>query len=363
LKLFNTFIVLVLLICAGAGALFWYFILSSHPGPQKTFIVNKGENFVQVAAQLQAANIIKSERAFRWYVALQGARKSLKRGEYALREGMSVAEVYFELSEGKFIEYKFTIPEGANLFQVAQHLEEMGLANAKAFILAGKAPDVVRTIPTYVPGTALPPNVEGYLYPETYMLQKVYSEKEILHIFMNRFREIYKNLADKIKTSPHLEALHLTPAEVITLASIVEKETGAAVERPLVASVFLNRLRIGMRLQSDPTIIYGMWERDGTFDGNIHKSDILNSTPYNTYTVARLPIAPVCNPGLSALEAVLNPANTDYLFFVSKNDGTHTFSKNYGDHNRAVRDLQIKPKAREGKSWRNLPAERRANHR
>jgi UPF0755 protein len=138
---------------------------------------------------------------------------------------------------------------------------------------------------------------------------------------------------------------------VIILASVVEKETGAKVERPMIAGVFTNRLKKNMRLQSDPTTVYGIWSR---YKGNIRKADLLELTPYNTYKIPALPLGPISNPSLEAIQAVLNPETHSYLYFVSKNDGTHVFSKTYQDHEKAVEDFQRNSKARQGKSWRNL---------
>ena len=145
--------------------------------------------------------------------------------------------------------------------------------------------------------------------------------------------------------------LGFTPLQAITLASMIEKETGAPQERPLISSVFHNRLKKRMRLQSDPTTIYGMWE---TYTGNIHRSDLLVPTPFNTYTLPSLPAGPIANPGRESIQAALNPSESQYFFFVSHNDGTHEFTATLDDHNRAVRKFQLDPKAREGKSWRDL---------
>jgi UPF0755 protein len=153
------------------------------------------------------------------------------------------------------------------------------------------------------------------------------------------------------------KALGFTRHQLITLASMVEKETGAPQERPIISSVFHNRLRKKMKLQSDPTTIYGIWER---YDGNIHRADLLSETPYNTYTIPALPIGPIGNPGKEAIEAALHPAQTDYLFFVSHNDGTHEFTRSIEEHNKAVTKFQLDPKARAGKSWRDLVKQKKA---
>ncbi len=174
-------------------------------------------------------------------------------------------------------------------------------------------------------------------------------------MMVRRFNEVYSELSEKQATSKAIKAAGLSSHETVILASIVEKETGAAFERPLIASVFYNRLHKRMRLQSDPTTIYGMWNRDGYFRGNIRRKDLTEPTPYNTYKTPRLPIGPIANPGKNALLAILSPKQSKYLFFVSRNDGTHVFTRNYHDHQKAVNQLQKNPQARRGKSWRDLP--------
>jgi UPF0755 protein len=193
---------------------------------------------------------------------------------------------------------------------------------------------------------ALPPTLEGYLYPDTYFFNKTISPEDMTRQMVRKFFSVWSKEFDTRATQ-----LGMTRHQVVTLASIVEKETGAPNERPMISSVFHNRLKKHMRLQSDPTTIYGIWKR---YKGNIHKRDLLESTPYNTYTVAALPVGPISNPGVEAIRAALHPAESPYLFFVSHNDGTHEFTKTFGEHTAAVKRFQLDPKAREGKSWRDL---------
>jgi UPF0755 protein len=152
----------------------------------------------------------------------------------------------------------------------------------------------------------------------------------------------------------------LTPYQIVTLASIIEKETGAPEERSVISSVFHNRMRLNMRLQTDPTVIYGIWEQSGQWNRNITRQDLQTPTRYNTYTLPQLPHGPIANPGLQALQAAVAPAQTEFLFFVSRNDGTHVFSKNYAGHQQAVAEFQLDRKAREGKSWRDLKKREKA---
>ena len=188
------------------------------------------------------------------------------------------------------------------------------------------------------------------------------SEKELIRAMVNRFKEVYSSIKEDIRKSPAKKEFQLNDHELIILASVVEKETGAGFERPLIAGVFYNRLRKKMRLESDPTVIYGMWERDKFFKGNIRRKDIRNATPYNTYTIRALPKGPITSPGINALRAVLYPKASEYLFFVSRNDGTHVFSKKYADHKKAVFRLQKRTEARKEKSWRDLPKELRVKN-
>lgn len=331
-------------------------------GPQKIFEVQKGENFSLIAAKLQRAGVIKSERAFRWYVNFNMPSKPLKRGEFELYENMPIPAVIKAITEGKPIEYKVTIPEGQNIFQVAQILESKGFVKSADFLTAARLPEVLELIPTVSAGAPKPNSIEGYIYPDTYMLQKIFTPKEIAQVMVLRFRDEYQKLSQEIKNSDTVKSLSLTPHQVITLASIVEKETGAAAERPIIASIFVNRLRKPMRLQTDPTVIYGVWLKKGSWDGNIHRSDLDTFNEYNTYQINGLPPGPIASPGVNAIRAVLNPAQTDYFYFVSNNDGTHFFSHDFKDHQKAVRDLQVKPGAKGGKSWRDLPASARVKN-
>jgi UPF0755 protein len=241
-------------------------------------------------------------------------------------------------------------------------LEEARLVSAKKFLAEVESAELIRelALPTLPANSPLPLSLEGYLYPDTYLLTRLMSEKEIVKAMVKRFKQAYAELETEVAAKILDLPAPLSPHEIIILASMVEKETGAGKERPLIASVFFNRLKKGMRLQSDPTTIYGIWNRDKAFDGNIRRADLKAETPYNTYTVSRLPVGPIANPGKNAIQAVLRPASSDFLYFVSRNDGTHEFTTNYRDHQRAVDLLQKNPARRDGKSWRDLPASERA---
>ncbi len=350
---------LALIVALGLGSLggaAWFFGYFEVAGEPLVVVVQKGENFLQIAPRLVDQGVVRDARALRWYLNLFGARKRLQRGEFELRRNMSIPAAITALSEGKPIEHKFTVPEGHNIFQIAQALEDRGLGKKTDFLAAARAPEVLARVPTGEGARS----IEGYIFPDTYLIQRVFSEVEIAQMMVARFREVWGRLRPAVEASAVVKELGLTPHQVVTLASIVEKETGAAVERPLIASVFVNRMRKRMRLQTDPTVIYGVWDRDGVFDGNIRRRDLQTHTDFNTYMIPGLPPGPIASPGENSIQAVLSPAESEFLFFVSRNDGTHVFTSDFRAHSRAVTDLQKARGAREGKSWRNLPEGERA---
>ncbi len=360
MKIINVFLVLCALGAVAVVVPSWYLGVFQRQGAGIEFTVNRGENFASLAKKLQAEGVVQSERALRWYVNFFPPSKSLKRGQFQLYQNMSVPAVVAALTEGKPLEILFTVPEGHNMFQVAEALEAKGFVKKEDFLKACRSGELIALIPGIEGYQKRPKSVEGYLFPDTYSLQRVFSAREIAQIMVQRFREVYAGLEAEIKTSATVSEFQLSPHQIVTFASIVEKETGAGHERPIIASVFVNRFRKKMRMQTDPTVIYGVWEAQGTWDGNIRRRDLQTPTDYNTYQMDGLPIGPIANPGLNALKAVLSPENSEYLYFVSKNNGTHIFSKDYASHSRAVRETQLTPGAKDGKSWRDLPAEHKA---
>ncbi len=359
MKNLPVFIGIAIIGLLGLGVMGWELGLFQTRGQPVIVVVDKGTRFLHLAHHLKEQGVIRNERALRWYLNLFGGGK-LKRGEFELYENMSIPSVVSTLTSGKPLEHKFTVPEGYNIYQIADLLEEKGFGKREAFLAAAHSIEVTKNIPTLTPGAPVN-SIEGYIFPDTYMIQRIFTEKEIAAMMVARFREVYNGMKQAFEASEVTRGLGLTPHQVITLASIVEKETGAASERPVIASVFLNRLKKHMRLQTDPTVIYGIWARDGRFDGNIHRRDLTTPTPYNTYVINGLPPGPIASPGQQAIQAVLNPSASEYLFFVSKNDGTHEFTSDFRSHTRAVKELQLNPISRTGKSWRNLPKKLRAN--
>jgi UPF0755 protein len=289
-------------------------------GINQVITIREGMSLKEVASALKGNGIITNKDLFMLWTRLLGNSRKIKAGEYLLNSGMAPVRIIEILTRGIIITYPVTVPEGFSIEQIGDILAANGLADKKLFVSLAHEPGVIKKYG--ISG----PSLEGFLYPDTYQFGKGLPPSLIIDVMVKRFWEIVGPYMDRIK------GLKMTVEEVITLASIVEKETGTAEEMPLIASVFLNRLRNGMRMESDPTVIYGM----NDFTGNLTRKDLLESTPYNTYVIRGLPPGPISNPGLASIKAVLYPAETDYLYFVSKNDGTHYFSSSIEEHNRAV---------------------------
>ena len=289
-------------------------------GIDQVITIREGMSLKEVAGTLKSKGIIINKDLFILWTRLLGNSRKIKAGEYLLNSGMTPARIIEILTKGIIITYTVTVPEGFSIEQIGNILDESGLADKNSFISLAHEPGVIKKYG--ISG----PSLEGFLYPDTYEFGKGLPPLLIIDVMVKRFREIIGPYMKRI------EELGMKVEEVITLASIVEKEAGNAEEMPLIASVFLNRLKKGMRMESDPTVIYGM----NNFMGNLTRKDLLESTPYNTYVIRGLPPGPISNPGLASIKAVLYPVETDYLYFVSKNDGTHYFSVSIEEHNRAV---------------------------
>ena len=332
-------IIAPLLALALAGVRVYYSLsIWGYSGKETVFTVRPGEGFSSINSRLYKNEIISSARLFHRYNQFTGNMSSFKAGDYQITPGMNMLDVVHLLTSGASITFKTTVPEGKNLFEIAEIYKENGtLSDTKEFVQIAKSPEFARSMGINAQ------RVEGYLYPDTYNFPKDTPAKTIIQTMISNFKQKTKDLVfNHPKMSKH---------QLMTLASIVEKETGAGFERPLIAGVFHNRLKKRMRLQSDPTTIYGIYEH---FDGNLRKRHLLEKTPYNTYKIPGLPIGPICNPGVESIKAVLNPDDHGYLYFVSKNDGTHIFSKSYRDHVNAVNTWQKNRANRDGRSWRDL---------
>ncbi len=324
------------------AALMVYYMMAiwSYSGKDVVFEVKPGEGFSRINGRLHQQGLISNPKLFHRYAQINGLMTKFKAGRFEIKKDSNMLDVFDTLIKGQSITDDVTIPEGKNLFEIAEILESENIINSKErFIELAKSPKLAQELG--VPAERL----EGYLYPDTYKFTPKSDSENVIRNMVQVFDKKTEDL--DFSQAP----LGLKKHEVIILASVVEKETGASFERPVIAGVFINRLKKRMRLQSDPTTIYGIYER---FNGNLRKKDLLEKTPYNTYKIGGLPKGPISNPGLSSIRAVLNPEKHSYLYFVSKNDGTHVFSKNYKDHKKAVENFQLNRRARQGKSWRDL---------
>lgn len=297
-------------------------------GSGEKIIVNipPGQGFALTARTLHEAGIVSSLSGFRWIARIKGADKKIRAGEYLLSSDMSPHRVLEILTSGKVLLRKLTIPEGHNLYQIAAAVAQAGLGTREDFFR--NATDAVFADEKGIGYQTF----EGYLFPDTYRFPKSAGVKKIIASMLKQFRSVFTR-----EWIEQAEKMGFTVHQMVTLASVVEKETGDPAERPIIASVFHNRLRKKMRLQSDPTVIYGI----RNFDGNLTKKHLRTHTPYNTYRIRGLPPGPIANPGRASLEAVLYPADTKFFYFVSKKDKTHKFSENLKEHNRAVRKYQL----------------------
>ena len=289
-------------------------------------VINPNQGFDDVLAMLADAGVGINKFKFECIARYKGYDKKIKAGEYVLAANMSPEDIFRMLISGKERLYRLTIPEGYTVTQIAGLIEQAGWPLADDFVRLAHDRDFIATLGIDAP------SLEGYLFPETYHFPKRMTAEKMAAHMVKRFQAVFTPQWKK-----RAKDTGFTVHEIVTLASIIEKETGAAVERPVISSVFHNRLKKGMRLESDPTVIYGIPD----FDGNITRKHLRTKTPYNTYRIKGLPPGPIANPGEAALYAALYPDDTDYLFFVAKKDGTHHFSTNVVAHNRAVRKYQL----------------------
>jgi UPF0755 protein len=290
--------------------------------------VRPGQTLNTTADILYKKNIIKSAMKFVLIARIKGDDKRLKAGEYLLSSAMTPLQLLDIMVRGTVRLYKLTIPEGYNLFQLAKLVEAANLGTQSDFIQA--ATDSARVRRHGLEGETF----EGYLFPDTYFFPREVTIERVIAAMVKRFWSVFIP-----QWQTRAQELGLTVHQVVTLASIIEKETGASFERPIISSVFHNRLKKKMRLETDPTVIYGI----KNFDGNLTRKHLTTPTPYNTYKIRGLPIGPIANPGSASLEAALYPDDTKYIYFVSRKDSTHQFSTNLKEHNRAVRKYQLRP--------------------
>ncbi len=314
--------------CLALLAWFLGEVFLTHPKstvPPRIVSIPNGYSAPQIASLLRREGVLDSEWPFLWYVRFKGLSEGLKAGEYELTASASVAEVTSKLHQGECFYHRVTIPEGLTIQETVEQFLGLGIGSRRGFETAIQRGDLVHDLDSAAT------DLEGYVFPDTYFITRDMSEEYIMRAMVGRFRQIWDTDYRR-----RAQELQMTVREVTTLASLIEKETGLNVERALVSAVFHNRLLQNIRLACDPTVIYAV-KRIKPFDGIIHQSDLRLDSPYNTYLYPGLPPGPIANPGHESIRAALIPAPVDYLYFVSKNDGSHFFSKNYRMHQRAVR--------------------------
>ncbi|UCE20731.1 MAG: endolytic transglycosylase MltG [Candidatus Aminicenantes bacterium] len=293
--------------------------------PQKIFfVVEEGNGVQSIAQNLKEQGIIKKTWPFLLGYKIYFSSMSLKAGEYELSLPVSTKKILRILSEGKVYFHPVTIPEGLTRREIAQHLDSLGIVDEEDFLEACSRTELLGSYDIEAE------NLEGYLFPETYHFTRGTSAETIVSTLVSQFKSVFTEEWRKRAIE-----INMTPRKVVTLASLIEKETSIPEERELVSAVFHTRLRIRMKLDCDPTIIYAMKEQ-GIYEGRLLRKHLKLDTPYNTYLRRGLPPGPICNPGKAALEAALYPSKEKYIYFVSKNDGSHVFSRTFKEHQRAV---------------------------
>jgi UPF0755 protein len=297
-------------------------LLPAGPTAEKFVMLRPGSSARSIAYKLRDQGIIRSSSAFLlWHVV---KLRTLKAGEYRFDHPANALEVYDRVARGDIYVRTVVIPEGYNIFDIGNAIEVAGLGAKREFLKIAQDPAMIRDLDPEAP------SLEGFLFPDTYAFTRTQTVRDIATAMTHRFRQEAKSLG--LTAEVH---------RVVTLASIVEKETGRPDERPRIACVFHNRLKSGMRLQTDPSVMYATLLRTGRWSKNITRADLLAVHPYNTYTTAGLPPGPIANPGAAALRAALSPSACADLYFVSRNDGSHVFCPDLRCHNAAVKKFQV----------------------
>jgi UPF0755 protein len=279
-----------------------------------------GSGIRKLATELKEAGIIRSSWHFILVARLRGESRRLKAGDYRFNDAMTTTAILHKVVSGDVDFRRFALPEGYSIYQAAELLEQKGYFKREAFLEKCSDPALLARL------AVQERSVEGYLYPATYNLPKSGNEEDLIGQMVGQFNKAFAGLKGSDGGAG------LSRHEIVTLASIIEKEAVSTDEKPLIASVFYNRLRLGMPLQSDPTAVYGV----RAFAGKVTRADVERRSSYNTYLINGLPPGPIGNPGADALKAALHPARTNYLYFVARRDGTHQFSRTLDEHNRAV---------------------------
>jgi UPF0755 protein len=329
LRLFEIIVMIAVAAALVLALNFFVFLQTRSPNEEVVMSIDRGASLNRIAQDLGNVGVVSNAFLFKSYVLLKKDSGKIRAGEYHFPPQSKPAEILSFLMHGDFATHRVTIPEGWTLKEIAASLGKEGLINPERFLEKAHDPLFIQTLDLPTPGLD---SLEGYLYPDTYEIYKPKNEEEVLKKLVDRFKEVWRR-----EFAAQASLTGKSQKEAVILASIIEKESGNKDEQPFIASVFGNRLKKQMPLATDPTIIYGI----PNFDGNLTRRDLGRPGPYNTYLNLGLPPTPISNPGRGAIHAALYPAETDYLFFVSKNDGTHQFSATEAEHFAAVRKYQI----------------------
>jgi UPF0755 protein len=315
-----------------AGMFLWVRITEPHKGYSDTELyvqVPPGAGTAEIGRALVDAGIVKDQWTFRAALYWTGVSRKLKAGEYRFDRPMTALDVVEKMARGDVYARRITFPEGLTIRDMAKIYEEQGFGPAGDFVEAARDVSLIADLDPKAK------DLEGYLYPETYALAHGAKPSALVQMMVMRFRAVFDGDLRQMA-----EARGMSVHDAVTLASLVEKETAKAEERPLVAAVYRNRLTIGMAMQADPTVVYAL-QKAGRYDGNIRREDLAVDSPYNTYKYPGLPPGPIASAGKPSLEAAAAPADVPYLYFVSRNDGSHVFSATLDEHNRNVQRYQV----------------------
>jgi UPF0755 protein len=302
---------------------------------KKIILISAGNTFSSVAKKLESEGLIRSKTAFYFIAWWKKATTKIKAGEYKLSPAQTPGEILDYLVQGRVCQYMVTIPEGYNLFQIDRLLTKAKLVSGGSFLDVASDRDLLKNLGINAV------TAEGYIYPDTYKLTKAATAKDMLNTFVSRFWEVW----DSEGFNNRAKELNVKVHDIVTIASIVEKEAMQPKERPLIAGVFWNRLNRNMPLQADPTVHYGILVETREKRDRLRLKDLRKETPYNTYINRGLPKGPISNPGKDSIKATLYPSKKDYIYFVSQNNGTHYFSRTLAEHEMAVDKYQRGPES------------------
>jgi UPF0755 protein len=334
-KLFKLVLLVIVVLAVGAvlaGSVVWGRLhepFKGYTGEEQFVEIPSGAGTTDIGRRLVEAGVVRNLLVFRAAILSNGRPRSLKAGEYRFAEAMSAAQVVDKLARGDVYVRRVTFPEGLNILEMGKIYQARGLGPAAAFLRAASDASSIKDIDPQAP------DLEGYLYPETYAIPRGTPAAKLVERMVARFRAAY---SDDLQAQARAQGL--TNRQVVTLASLVEKETAQEHERSLVAAVYRNRMKIGMGMQADPTVIYAL-QKAGSYTGNIRREDLEIDSPYNTYKHAGLPPGPIAAPRKASLQAALAPAAVPFIYFVSRNDGSHVFATTLAEHNRNVRQFQV----------------------